>query len=289
MAILCRTKFTSLPFERAFRSTGLSYTMVGAQGFFQRREVQDLNGYLIAAVNPKDDLAFERIINVPRRGIGPAALKKIVAFKERGSSLQDATRKAIAAGALAKKASADLDALMTFLDSLASEKPEPALRRVLDEMHYVDHLESFADGPEDLQSRLENIEQVIYDASKKSSIEDYLEDASLIRDDQDLSEGRGGVRISTIHAAKGLEYPVVFVVALEEGLLPHSRSLRPDQLNPEEFDEDGIEEERRLLYVAMTRASDHLHLTWSETRKGGLSFPSRFIDEIPGELLKQVY
>jgi DNA helicase-2/ATP-dependent DNA helicase PcrA len=156
-------------------------------------------------------------------------------------------------------------------------------------MHYVDHLEGFAEGPDDLQSRLENIEQVIYDASRKDSIPDYLEDASLIRDDQDLAEGRGGVRISTIHAAKGLEFPVVFVVALEEGILPHRRSIRADQFNPEEFDENAIEEERRLLYVAMTRASDHLHLSWSESRKGGPSFPSRFIDEIPGELLKQVY
>ncbi len=282
IAILYRTKFTSLPFERALRAQRLPYTMVGAQGFFQRREVQDLNAYLICAVNPRDDVSFERIINVPKRGIGPGALKKIFAGRERDMSLQDACRKAVRENLLPRKAAAELDKLLAFVEAIGRERPDTALRKVVMEMDYGEYIQSIAENEEDVVSRMENIKQMIYDASQKDSIADYLEDAALIRDDQDAADKKHGIRLSTIHAAKGLEFKVVFVVALEENILPHGRSFDPkDAVKHDE----GIEEERRLMYVAMTRASDFLYLTAALTRRGEAAVESRFLDEIPEEYL----
>jgi len=278
IAILYRTKFTSLPFERALRSARLPYTMVGAQGFFQRREVQDINSYLISAVNPRDDVSFERIVNVPRRGIGSVALNKILAGKRGSLSLQDACRQAAAKKILPQKASAALERLLEFLESLAREKPGEAIRKVLLEGGYDEYLKAFSESAEDFESRRENVTQMIYDASRKETIAEYLEDAALIRDDQDDADSGKGIRLSTIHAAKGLEFKVVFVVTLEEGILPHHRSVSMDDENE---NDEGIEEERRLMYVAMTRASDILILTLAENRRGEPTIPSRFLEELP--------
>jgi DNA helicase-2/ATP-dependent DNA helicase PcrA len=258
--------------------------MVGAQGFFQRREVQDLNAYLISAVNVRDDVSFERIINVPKRGIGPGALKKIFAAKERDMSLQDACREAVRRNILPKKASGELERLLTFVESIGKEKPDTALRKVVMEMDYGEYIQSIAENEEDVVSRMENIKQMIYDASQKNSIADYLEDAALIRDDQDSADKKHGIRLSTIHAAKGLEFKVVIVVALEEGILPHGRSF---DMKDEKKHDEGIEEERRLMYVAMTRASDFLYLTAALTRRGEATIESRFLEEIPEAFLSR--
>lgn len=287
LAILTRTKFVSLPFERALRQQRLPYTMVGAQGFFLRREVQDLNSYLICAVNRRDDLSFERIINIPKRGIGPGAIKKIQGVRGTNESLRDAARKAVERHILPKKAGAELARLLDLLKAIARERPDDALRRVVQAVNYEEYLQSFAENAEDFDSRRENIKEMIYDASQKNSIADYLEDAALIRDDQDEEDRGSGVKLSTIHAAKGLEFKAVFVVALEEGLLPHHRSLRQDIMDGDEDGEghsEGIEEERRLMYVAMTRATDHLFLSCATIRRGEFTLPSRFLEEIPDHL-----
>ena len=225
IAILFRTKFTSLPFERAMRFEGIPYTMSGAQGFFQRREIQDVNAYLLSAANPRDEIAFERILNVPKRGIGPGAMKKILLCKESELSLQEAARKCIRNRMLPPKTAATLEKLLQFLEDVKSEKPAAAIARVLGEMHYEEHLQATAENLDDFESRLENLREMAFDASRKESLEEYLEDAALLREDQDMSDAKTGVRLSTIHAAKGLEFKVVFVVALEEGILPHSRSM----------------------------------------------------------------
>lgn len=284
IAILFRTKFTSLSFERALRSGRIPYTMVGAQGFFQRREVQDINAYLISAVNPRDDVSFERIINVPKRGIGPAAYSKILAVRQPDMSLQQACAQAIARKVLPKKAAAALQQLLDFVPALAHVHPDHAIRQVMREMEYEAYLKSFSEGEEDYTSRKENIDQMVFSASQKQTIADYLEDAALIREDQDDDDSFYGVRLSTIHAAKGLEFKVVFVVTLEEGILPHRRSVMLE--GHDEENQEGIEEERRLMYVAMTRASDHLHLTWAARRRGEATQPSRFLHEIPETLLR---
>jgi DNA helicase II / ATP-dependent DNA helicase PcrA len=285
IAILFRTKFTSLPFERALRFDGLPYTMSGAQGFFQRREIQDVNAYLLSAANPRDEIAFERIINVPKRGIGPGAVKKILLCKENDRSLREAAGQAIALRMLPPKTAAALERLLRFLETLPSEPPATAIERVLSEMHYEEHLQATAEDAEDFETRLENVREMVFDASRKSSLVEYLEDAALLREDQDLSDARTGVRLSTIHAAKGLEFKAVFVVALEEGILPHSRSINAER--EEDAYDEGLEEERRLMYVAMTRASDHLHLTMAQFRRNDAMAPSRFLKEIPETYLDQ--
>jgi DNA helicase-2/ATP-dependent DNA helicase PcrA len=283
IAILYRTRYTSLPFERALRSARAPYTMVGAQGFFQRREIQDINAYLVSAVNPSDDLSFERIINVPRRGVGPGAMKKILAARPRDASLQEGCRFAISKGLIPRKTAVALEQLLDFIESLRSEHPAAAMERVVREMCYESHLESIAENPEDLETRRENIREMISDAASNCSIADYLEDAALLREDQDASEEGRGIRLSTIHAAKGLEFKAVFVVSVEEGILPHRRSM-PGH-DGADADDEGIEEERRLMYVAMTRASDHLHISWCRTRRGEVTRRSRFLNEIPESLV----
>jgi DNA helicase II / ATP-dependent DNA helicase PcrA len=284
IAVLYRTKFTSLPFERSFRSARVPYTMVGAQGFFQRREIQDINAYLVCAVNPADDVSFERIINVPKRGIGPGALQKILAAKPKDESLQEGCRHALQRSFLPKKTAMALEDLLLFIRSLRLERPAVAMERVVQETGYHAYLESIAENSDDLETRRENIREMISDSTSKGSIADYLEDAALLREDQDSSENKAGIRLSTIHAAKGLEFKAVFVVSLEDGILPHQRSM-PDQ-GGDGADDAGIEEERRLMYVAMTRASDHLHLSWCRTRRGQATSRSRFLSEIPDDLVE---
>ncbi|MHC1744459.1 MAG: ATP-dependent helicase [Syntrophobacteraceae bacterium] len=281
IAILYRTKFTSLSFERALRYARIPYAMMGAQGFFKRREVQDINSYLISAVNPSDDISFERILNVPKRGIGPAAVKNILANRPEDASLQESCRHAVTKGFLPKKASAKLRDLLELLEQIAELPPAEAMRHVVDGVEYGSYLRGVSENQEDFDSRVENIQQMIADASRAAEIIDYLEDAQLIREDQDESDERLGIRLSTIHAAKGLEFKVVFVVALEERILPHHRSIG----NDDDASLEGIEEERRLMYVAMTRASDFLHLSWSRFRKNETMARSRFIKEIPPQYL----
>jgi DNA helicase-2/ATP-dependent DNA helicase PcrA len=288
MAVLYRTKFCSLAFERAFRLAQVPYRMMGGKGFFERREVQDINAYLISALNVKDEAAFERIVNVPKRGVGPGALKKVLTHKNAETSLQEASWKVVRDKALPKKTGAELQSLLQLLDELRKERPDDAIRRVISETGYEDYLKSYCEGESDFIARQENIQQMIYTASQKGSIADYLEDCALIKEDQDDSdEDDRGVRLSTFHAAKGLEYDVVFVVALEEGLLPHWRSVKAAADESDEFDEDqeGLEEERRLMYVAMTRAAQRLHLTWSRLRKGEPAKRSRFVGEVPSKYL----
>ncbi|MGV8073181.1 MAG: ATP-dependent helicase [Syntrophobacteraceae bacterium] len=274
IAILFRTKFTSLPFERALRFAKLTYSLVGAQSFFKRMEIQDINAYLMSAVNPRDDVSFERIVNTPKRGIGPAALKKVVACGEKGASLREACREAIRGNVLQKKVRTGLEELLIFIESLKDARPDAAIQRVLDETGYGQYVADIEDKEGSEGGRMENIKELVFYASNKDSIADYLEDAQLIREDQDSSDKSAGVKLSTIHAAKGLEFKVVFVVAVEDGILPHFRSIR-------EEDDGGIQEERRLMYVAMTRATDHLHITWSKSRRGESAWMSRFLDEIP--------
>lgn len=277
IAILFRTKFTSLPFERALRAAKIPYVMAGAQGFFQRREIQDVNAYLVCAVNERDDISFERILNVPKRGIGPGALSKILVMKSPGISLQQAALRAVEAGILPKKTTAALEKLLSFLRSLKREKPSAAIERVIGEMDYEEHLKSISEGEEELETRRQNLKQMIFDAAQKETIPEYLEDANLLRDDQDMADSKTGIRLSTIHAAKGLEFHAVFVVALEEGILPHHRSVGPAAGGE---NGDGLQEERRLMYVAMTRASDRLFLSYSMSRRGESMAPSRFLNEM---------
>ncbi len=277
MAVLYRTKFCSLSFEQAFRSAGLLYRMVGSKGFFERKEVLDINCYLTAAVFPKDDVAFERIVNVPKRGIGPAMLKKIGQVRSEDMGLQEAARKVLSEKILTPKVYSSLSQVLQCLDDIKDQKPDAAMREVLSRFKYLDYLKQYSKADSmDYTSRVENIEQLIYSASQKETIVDYLEEAALVKEDkEDESDANLGVNLSTVHASKGLEYFVVFVVACEEELFPHWKSKDSDT---------GLQEERRLMYVAVSRAERYLFLSCANFRKGQYNQRSRFLDEIAESL-----
>ena len=282
MAVLYRTRFCSLAFEKRFRKEQIPYHIIGARSFYESKEVQDINAYLISAVNPRDDIAFERILNVPRRGVGPATLKKIQAFRKPGTSLQEACWLALQANVLSKKVSSKLSLLRSQLRQIGESTPLEAIEAVINEVGYREYLELYSENSEDFLNRMGNVEQLQYIASQKNSIEDYLEESSLVREDQDDEDGKvDGVKLLTFHAAKGLEFKVVFVAGVEEGLLPHWRSIITEDGIGEKA--KGVEEERRLLYVAMTRAAEMLHLTWAIRRQGNQTRASRFMFELPKE------
>jgi DNA helicase-2/ATP-dependent DNA helicase PcrA len=278
MAVLYRTKFCSLSFEKSFRQAGIPYRMLGGKGFFERREILDLNCYLTAAAFVKDDAAFERIINTPKRGMGPGAVKKMAALKTPDISLQEAARISLNTKVLAPKVYQALKSLLELLDDIREMNPAQAVQTVLDRVNYLVYLkETVKSDTMDFTSRQENIEQLIFSASQKTSIVEYLEEAALIREDKkdDAEEQSRGVSLSTIHAAKGLEFHVVFVVGCEEQLFPHWRSIETTA---------GLYEERRLMYVAVTRSEKYLYLTSAGYRKGQFNRKSRFLDEIESSL-----
>jgi len=272
IAVLYRTKFCSLPFEQVFRSTGIPYQMLGSKGFFERKEVLDITCYLTAAVFEKDGAAFERIVNTPRRGIGPGTLKKIRQAGGNDLGLQDAVRFGLKNKVVIGKAYDGLSCVINLLKAIRSKSPVAAINEILEKTKYFEYLKKYSRTNEDYISRQENIEQLMYSASHHDAIVDYLEEASLIKEDREENEEPDRkVSLSTMHASKGLEYQVVFVVGCEENLLPHWKSLESDV---------EIEEERRLMYVAMTRAEQNLYLLSTDYRKGQYNLPSRFLSEI---------
>ncbi|NOY70610.1 MAG: UvrD-helicase domain-containing protein [Deltaproteobacteria bacterium] len=274
MAVLYRTKFCSFPYERTFRMDNIPYRMLGGKGFFERKEILDINCYLISAVFEKDDAAFERIINTPRRGIGPKMINRINSCRKVDDGLQAAAGHAVREKMLSPKVHQGLSDLLQVVEDIREMKPADAIREVLERMGYEAYLQAQAKSPDEFTARIENLEQLIHAASQYENLLAYLEEAALIREDREDDEQSGsGVNLATIHASKGLEFTAVFVIGCEENLLPHWKSVDTDR---------ELSEERRLMYVAMTRAETHLYITSSGYRKGQYNPRSRFIDEING-------
>ncbi|CCK78478.1 ATP-dependent helicase [Desulfobacula toluolica] len=274
IAVVYRTKFCSLLFEKIFRSYRIPYSLKGAQGFFERMEVLDINSYLSAAFFPGDDVSFERIVNTPKRGIGPAMIKKIAAMRTETTSLQDAARIMVKDRVLTKKIHENLSMVLEILDEIVDLAPARAMEVVLEKTEYFEYLKKKVKTTAEFVSKKENIEQLIYTARSKNDLLEYLEDAALIREDKedDDDQDSSGVSLLTIHSAKGLEYDTVFIVGCEERLFPHWRSI--------DAGDNAVFEERRLMYVAMTRAERFLYLTHTSYRKGEFARRSRFIDQI---------
>jgi DNA helicase II / ATP-dependent DNA helicase PcrA len=274
IAVMYRTRFCSLPFEKIFRTFRIPYTLKGAQGFFERMEILDMHSYLNAALFPNDDVSFERILNTPKRGVGPAMLKKIADIRTEGVSLSQAARIMVRDRLLSTKVHGELSSLFEVLDEIVKLPPALAMQTVIEKTGYLDYLQKKTKTPAEFDSKKENIEQVIYTAREKDSLLEYLEEASLIREDRDNDEeeASGGVSLLTIHSAKGLEYEVVFIVGCEERLFPHWRSINSGDA--------ALFEERRLMYVAMTRAERFLYMTHANYRKGDFASKSRFIGQI---------
>jgi len=289
VAILYRTNAQSRAFEEEFVRHKVPYVVVGGMKFYERAEVKDALAYLRLAVRPGDDLAFRRVVNVPARGIGAATLDRLAAeVRETGRSWWEVSAEPPAGLAdRAKAALARFRAVVSDLRERAETySPSALLEHLLSATGYAALYETSADRED--QARRENLEELVNAArefersnAEGATVAEYLDSVSLATDTE-AAGTRGSVTLSTLHAAKGREFPAIFVVGLEEGFLPHGQS---------EEDEDELEEERRLLYVGMTRAKDELTLTLADRRlvfgRVQLRSPSRFLEEIPRETLEE--
>jgi len=285
MAVLYRTTFIIRILEKAFNELGVPYKLVGGISFFERREIKDLTSYLACAVNPKDDIAFERILNAPKRGIGKKSVQKIRAIDLPGGSLMEKSPAAIQKKLSLKKAAEGIGMVLFILDRIKDMPPKQALEEVIDITGYEKYLETWAGDGDDssLISRFENVNELLSIAEGRKTIEEFLEDCSLRTEDSDDEEKDRGVRLSTIHAAKGLEFHTVFLAACENNILPHWRSVEEDGGG----NGGNVEEERRLLYVACTRAERNLHISYANTRQNKWSGISPFLEELSEEHLNR--
>ncbi len=295
VAVFYRANFMQRAIERALRFAAVPYRIVAGVEFFQRREIRDLVAYLRLIVNPDDEVACARVINVPQRGVGQKSLALLAEHGvARGLSLRRAAGDEEARAALRGRARAGVvafDRLMSALEQLAGAPADVALDRVIAETGYLRSLSELDET--DLEARVENVEELRAHAQKFDSehpgagLRGFLQDVALVSEtDGPGAEGEsdGRVTLMTLHAAKGLEFPMVVIAGLEEELLPHARALA------ETADADAaLEEERRLFYVGMTRAQERLVLTWAGRRfHYGQSLPrmrSRFAGEIPADLV----
>ena len=293
VAVFYRTNAQSRVFEEVFIRVGLPYRVVGGVRFYERREVRDLLAYLRLIANPADEVSLRRVLNVPKRGIGDRAEEYVAAFaqRERITFAQALARPADVPGLAARSANAiaGFNALITELRDLAESGPVAELAEaVLDRTGYQESLESSSDLQD--ASRVENLKELVsvareFDGSHpEGTLAEFLEQVSLVADADEIPEGEehgGLVTMMTLHTAKGLEFPVVFLTGMEEEVFPHQRSLT----NAKE-----LEEERRLAYVGITRAEQRLYLTRAVARNwwGRPSFhkESRFLGEIPSGLIE---
>ena len=304
MAVLYRTNAQSRPLEEAFRFRGIPYRLVGAVSFYERREVKDVLAYLRLIANPADDEAFARVVNVPRRGIGDASFTPLArAATQWGKPLLEAARAAERIPDLRPNVRAALAGVAALIDDLRARHgeadPATALEQAVAAVGYTQYLAD--EGPEGVE-RLENVQELIAGAAAwaetaeddgdeageegrgqgASLIERYLTQAALVTSADQGTGDPTGVTLMTVHMAKGLEWPVVTLAGLEDGLFPLARSAG---------EPGGLEEERRLCYVGLTRAREKLYLSWARTRyrtgRLELSEPSRFLEALPAGALEE--
>ncbi|CAN5745055.1 DNA helicase PcrA [soil metagenome] len=284
LAVFYRTNAQSRVLEDQLMRSGIPYKVIGGTRFYDRREVKDALAYLKAAVNPVDEVSIKRVLNVPKRGIGDSTVGRLDAWANgQGASFIDALRRAEEAG-VSGRAVKGIEAFLVLLDGLAAIAPEgagPLLEAALDRSGYVAELQ--AEHSIEAEGRLENLAELVGSAHDQPDVDTFLEQVGLVADTDDLDDDDSSVLLMTLHSAKGLEFPAVFLIGLEDGVFPHLRSLgEPHQM----------EEERRLAYVGITRARERLYLShaWSRTLYGSTQYnpPSRFLDEIPAELIEVV-
>ncbi|MEX1217273.1 MAG: DNA helicase PcrA [Acidimicrobiales bacterium] len=283
-AILYRTNAQSRLIEEYLMRVGIQYKVIGGTRFYDRREVKDALAYLKVAVNPSDEVSVKRVLNVPKRGVGESSVGRLDVYaRSHGLTFFDVLREAAAAGVTGKALKGIeqflklVDELMLFLDSGPATILEAALQR----SGYIEELE--AEHSVESEGRIENLSELVGAARDFGSIDEFLEQVSLVADTDSLDDDDSSVVLMTLHSAKGLEFPCVFLIGMEDGIFPHMRTLaEPDQL----------EEERRLAYVGITRARKRLYLShaWARTMFGSTQYnpPSRFLDEIPAQLVESV-
>lgn len=283
MAVLVRTAFQTREFEEKFMAEAIPYQVIGGQKFYERAEIRDALAYFRVVLQPRDDLALERIINKPARGVGAKALEKLrETARSNGISLYMAAEKMVADGTLTGKAKtglADLtDKFNQWRQALQAVTPDDLADQILDDSGYRDMLKQ--ENTEEARGRLENLKElvnVLSDREKYPSLAEFMEHVSLVMDKDDALDPNK-VMLITLHSAKGLEFDIVFLPGWEEGLFPHQRSL-------DEGGTTALEEERRLAYVAITRAKQQLYILTALNRKvygqWQNNIPSRFINELP--------
>ncbi len=285
IAVFYRTNAQSRAIEEELVRSRIPYRVIGAMRFYDRREIKDALAYLKVVANPADEVSARRIVNVPKRGIGATSVSKIGAFAANNNmAFSEAFAHGAAAG-VSGKALKGLASLSEVLASLRREattaKPADLIEAILDETGYKAELE--AEKTHEAEGRLENLAELVGVALSYESVEEFLSTISLVADSDELGQEVERVSLMTLHIAKGLEYPAVFLIGMEEGVFPHFRSMN---------DGDELEEERRLAYVGITRAMKFLNIShaWVRSLWGQTShrLPSRFLSEIPQDLIEDV-
>ena len=294
MAILFRTNAQSRVLEEKLMRYAIPYTMVGGTKFYDRKEIKDVLAYLRLLYNPEDSLSLTRIINVPKRNIGATTMEHVAAYAEaQGISLFEALSSTDEIP-VTKRAKASLEnfAAMIFdlLNDIEGKDVLSLIETVIKQTGYGDMLDKEAEHDPQGESRKENVGEFLsvakdyMDSNPEGNLQDFLENVALVSDVDDFESSDSKVTLMTLHAAKGLEFPVVFLTGLDEGLFPHSRTL---------MDPAQVEEERRLAYVGITRAERQLYVTNAVTRTmyGRISayMPSRFLAEIPPQFMEDYH
>ncbi len=293
-AVLYRTNAQSRLLEERCIAHNIPYQMVGGVNFYQRKEIKDILSYLKTIANGQDDLAVQRIVNVPKRGIGATSMGKVISYASAENySLYQALCRAVAVpglGKAAEKIKGFTEQIESFRDRMQDETYtiRNLIEDILEETGYKKDLE--AEGEIESQTRLENIEELINKAvsytenSEHPDLSEFLEEVALVADVDSLDESESRVTLMTLHSAKGLEFPRVYLAGLEDGLFPSMMSIMSD-------DKADVEEERRLCYVGITRARENLMITAARQRmingETRYSKVSRFVEEIPSYLLNQ--
>lgn len=290
MAILYRTNAQSRPFEQSLHQRGIRYKLVGGVKFYDRKEIKDIIAYLRVIQNPADDISLKRIINVPKRGIGKSTIEKLEqAASEKNENMYNILAEVDSVKGISTRAKNSINNFVDLINSFRALSEtmsvDDFIEHVVYKIGYIEELEK--EGTIEAQSRLENIKEFIsvaldFVVSKpEGTLEDFLANISLLSDVDKTEDVENSVTMLTAHSAKGLEFPVVFLVGMEEGLFPIARALEDDL---------ELEEERRLCYVAVTRAEEKLFITFTRIRtiygRTGYSEASRFLREIPEELIE---
>jgi DNA helicase-2/ATP-dependent DNA helicase PcrA len=307
IAIFYRTNAQSRAVEQQLAHQGIPYKVVGGTKFFERKEIKDLLAYLQAVANPEDEVALKRVLNVPRRGVGDTSVKKLETW---AAAQQMAFGRALSRAGQAGiggKTLAGIDQFLRLLHHLrrlagnpggpdpldeqdeqdgqeqpgSSAGPAELLQQIIDRTGYLEELKAIGGTDIEVLGRLENVQELIGAAQEAETLQDFLTEVSLVADADEVEQDEGSCTLMTLHTAKGLEYPVVFIVGLEENIFPHFRVLAEDL---------DLEEERRLCYVGLTRAKQRLYLTLATSRslwgQPQHNQPSRFVAEIPPELMQ---
>ena len=290
IAVFCRVTALTRNIEAAFRAAKIPYQVVGGLSFYERQEIKDVLSYLSLMVNPKDDIAFQRVVNVPPRGIGATTLEKLADHaRQMGMPLLAMARQYNSVPGLTDRASSalrDFCFLMDELTAIRDKTAEEVTRKLLSLSGYHAHLAADPKGKSQADERIANIDELVSAAREfdrghpGSSVVDFMEEISLASAVDRWKDGEGAVTLMTLHAAKGLEFPLVFIVGIEQGLLPHSRSQE---------DNSQMEEERRLFFVGITRAERELYLSHCRVREfrgqRQATIPSQFLKELPDDAI----